>query len=78
MACACTFLMLLISPLSCAPLPCLPQNNFRGLSVGLIRRFSHQILLTLRYLKVSAWVHGLHGGRGAWMGSPLGLYMCAA
>lgn len=28
------------------------QNNFMGLSLGLIRRFAHQILLALRYMKV--------------------------
>jgi hypothetical protein len=29
------------------------QNNFMGLSLGLIRRFAHQVLVALRYLRVS-------------------------
>ena len=34
----------------------LKQNHFVGLSMALIRRFAHQILITLRYLKVRAQI----------------------
>ncbi|KAJ9520011.1 hypothetical protein QJQ45_029974, partial [Haematococcus lacustris] len=33
------------------------QNNFVGLSLGLIRRFAHQILVTLSYLKTLRIIH---------------------
>ncbi|KAG2499615.1 hypothetical protein HYH03_002554 [Edaphochlamys debaryana] len=33
------------------------QNNFMGLSLGLIRRFAHQILISLRYMKQLRLIH---------------------
>ncbi|GLI61096.1 hypothetical protein VaNZ11_003376, partial [Volvox africanus] len=33
------------------------QNNFMGLNLGLIRRFAHQILVSLRYMKQLRLIH---------------------
>ncbi len=45
------------------------QNNFMGLSMGLIRRFASQILTSLRFMKVG---RGLGGGGGAVGGGAVG------